>query len=82
LSNSNEIVCYCAGVNRATIVDAIKHGATTLKAIQQVVGAGIGSRCKELNPKGVCCHADIVAILETELGSRGGTSESCSCCST
>lgn len=80
MSNSNEIVCYCAGVNRATIVTAIRHGAATLKDIQQKVGAGLGSRCKELNPKGVCCHADILALLEEEMGPRGGSSESCSCC--
>jgi bacterioferritin-associated ferredoxin len=80
LNNSNETVCFCAGVSRATIVDAIRHGAATLKDIQQKVGAGIGSRCNELNPKGVCCHADILAILEAELGPRGGTSAGCSCC--
>jgi len=81
LSNSNEIVCYCAGVSRATIVDAIRHGDTTLKEIQQRVGAGVGTRCKELNPKGICCHADILAILEREVVPRGGASKSCSCCS-
>lgn len=64
--NPDEIICYCARVTRATIVKAIADGAKTLADIQQMTGAGIGSRCKELNPKGVCCHSDIYAILQVE----------------
>ncbi|PKQ19546.1 MAG: NAD(P)H-nitrite reductase [Actinobacteria bacterium HGW-Actinobacteria-6] len=75
----NETVCYCAGVARASIVDAIADGAKTLTDIQQMTGAGIGSRCKELNPKGACCHSDIRAILQVESGPQDEPSCGCSC---
>uniref|UniRef100_A0A7C4GC20 NAD(P)H-nitrite reductase n=1 Tax=candidate division WOR-3 bacterium TaxID=2052148 RepID=A0A7C4GC20_UNCW3 len=70
-------VCYCAQVTRSRIVAAIRDGATTLKQIQETTGAGLGDRCKELNPKGTCCIPDILAILEEETGTqqKGG----CAC---
>jgi NAD(P)H-nitrite reductase large subunit len=71
------LVCYCGKVTRGRIVSAIRAGATTLKQIQKTTGAGKGDRCKELNPKGVCCIPDILAILKDETGTKqkGG----CSC---
>jgi NAD(P)H-nitrite reductase large subunit len=70
------LVCYCGTDSRGQIVQAIRAGATTLKQIQSTTGAGIGDRCKELNPKGVCIP-DILAILKDETGTKreGG----CSC---
>jgi len=58
-------------------MDAIRRGAKTLKDIQQATGAGVGSRCQELNPKAVCCHGDILAILKEVLASQ---SHSTGCC--
>lgn len=63
------------------IVDAIRRVATDLKAIQEATGAGTGARCKELNPKGLCCIPDIKAILKAETGSADGGPGRCSCCS-
>lgn len=77
--SEEDTVCYCAGVTRGAIVDAIRAGARTLQDVQLTTGAGIGSRCKDVNPKGVCCHADIRAIIERELGQ--GAEPACgSCC--
>lgn len=80
MSQSDETVCYCAGVTRGAIVEAIADGAATLADIQQMTGAGIGSRCKELNPKGVCCHADIREILRTESDGSDVSLPGDSCC--
>lgn len=80
MSDSDEMICYCGQVRRSTIVEAIRHGAKTLKDIQQATGAGIGSRCQELNPKGVCCHGDILAILKEVLGAQSNPSGSSGCC--
>ena len=33
-------------------------------AIQEQTKAGVGGRCKELNPRGRCCHPDIKELLE------------------
>lgn len=81
MSQPSDTICFCAGVTRASIMDAIAQGATTLRDIQQMTGAGVGSRCKELNPKGVCCHADIREILREALGTAGAKQPGGSCCS-
>ncbi len=77
----DETVCFCTGVTRNGIVDAVRRGATDLKAIQEATGAGTGDRCKELNPKGVCCLPDIKAILKAETGSANRAPGRCLCCS-
>ncbi len=62
--NDETLVCYCSKVNKKTVVDALKNGASDIKSIQKATNAGIGGRCKELNPNGRCCHPDIAAILK------------------
>ena len=71
------IVCYCANVNKQTIVSAIQSGADSIKKIRQMTGAGGGNRCKELNPSGRCCHGDIIELLH--IYGDGGCM-SCDCC--
>lgn len=78
--DTDETICYCAGVTRVSILEAIANGAKTLEDIQRMTGAGMGSRCKELNPKGVCCHADILEILQKALGVQRGREPGGSCC--
>jgi bacterioferritin-associated ferredoxin len=80
MSDSDEMICYCGQVGRSTILQAIRRGAKTLKDIQQATGAGVGSRCKQLNPKGVCCHGDILALLKEVLGTQSTESGSSGCC--
>jgi len=74
------LVCYCGHVSRKRIVQAIRAGATTLKQIQKATGAGVGDRCKELNPKETCCISDIVAILKEETGTKQAGACSCPHC--
>ena len=76
-TQSDPLICYCGQVTRGRIVAAIRAGATTLKQIQETTGAGVGDRCKELNPKGTCCIPDIVAILKEETGAK--QADICSC---
>ncbi|NLP06051.1 hypothetical protein GX411_08900 [Candidatus Fermentibacteria bacterium] len=73
MSGPDDIICYCGKVTRGAILNAISSGARTLEDIQRMTGAGVGSRCRELNPRGVCCHADILGILDetAESGARG-----------
>ncbi len=78
--NQDPMVCYCGRVTRSQIIAAIRAGAKTLKEIQKVTGAGVGNRCRELNPKGVCCIPDIVAIIEGETGATGSAGCSCPNC--
>ena len=74
------LVCYCGNVSRDQLVQAIRAGATTLRQIQETTGAGVGDRCKELNPKGVCCIPDILAILKDETGTKQEGDCSCPHC--
>lgn len=64
--DENETICYCAGITRKVIINAIVAGAETLSDIQQHTGAGIGGDCKKKSPKGRCCHPDIVDILNQQ----------------
>ena len=73
-------VCYCANVNKKTIVSAINEGSNDIKSIQEKTGAGIGTQCKELNPKGGCCHSDINELINIYGKSSDSCSTSC-CCS-
>ncbi len=76
--SDDTIVCYCQKVNKKTIVSAIQNGAENIKDIQNATKAGLGKRCKELNPKGRCCHPDIAEILKIY---EKNSSSDCCCCS-
>lgn len=75
-----KMICYCRQVDEQAIVAAIRNGARDLKSIQKATGAGLGSRCRETNPKGRCCVSDILELLEREIGHVG--TAVCSCCRT
>lgn len=78
---ADDTVCYCKGVTREAILRAIRDGARTLADVQRLTGAGTGDRCRELNPKGVCCHGDILALLaEAAARPAPGSAPPSSCC--
>jgi len=62
------IVCYCGHVDKGRIVTAIWTGAQDGRAIHAATGAGFGGQCKELNPRGRCCHPDIKELLKIYTG--------------
>ena len=68
-----ELICYCNNVSKQEIETAIMEGAKTLKNIQEMTTACTGNQCKALNPKGVCCSADILALLPKQ-------EKKCNCC--
>ncbi len=74
-----KMICYCIGVSEDRIIDAVRGGAHTLKAIQEATGACTGNQCKELNPSGHCCSEDIIELIKRVTG--GSPSSKCSCCS-
>jgi bacterioferritin-associated ferredoxin len=80
MTNATSIVCCCGRVSRAQIAAAIRAGATTLKKVQEATGTGVGDRCKELNPKGVCCIPDIREILKEVAGSTADGGCTCPHC--
>jgi len=60
--------CYCAGVTKAQVLDAIKKtGATRWSAIiKEITGAVPKCRCAEKNPLGVCCSENAYAAALAE----------------
>jgi len=78
-ANDKTIVCYCNNVDKGKIKYAIENGATDLYEINKETNAGFGKSCKEINPSGVCCHNDILMLLEIYGNFR--ISSKCSCCS-
>ena len=62
----NDLICYCCNIDKLTIVNAIKSGATTLKAIKQSTNACTGNECKELNPNKRCCSKEIKELIKLE----------------
>ena len=57
-------ICYCIDVDEATIVNAIKNGADSLKKVKEQTKACTGNECKEKNPKGRCCSVEIKQLLK------------------
>ena len=43
--DSGEMVCYCAGVTKAQILEALDNGARNLNDIKQMTGACTIGRC-------------------------------------
>ena len=66
----DKIICYCLNVSEQEIIDAIRDGAKSLKDIQKATKACTGNQCKEMNPSGKCCSADILEIIKRETGTE------------
>jgi len=47
-----ELVCSCAKVTKARLLQAVREGAKTLSDIKEMTGACRQGRCKETNPRG------------------------------
>ena len=62
-----DLICYCIQVDKKTIVEVIRNGATTLSAIKEATGACTGNECKRLNPNGRCCSKEIKALIQVEV---------------
>ena len=80
--SEDEIIYYCQNVSKKEIVAALESGVSSLADVQRITRAGNGSRCKELNPKGVCCHRDIMDLINS-FGKKTNNSKQhgkCCCC--
>jgi len=62
--DDNDLICYCIGTDKKTIVTAIKNGATTLKEIKAETNACTGDECATLNPNKRCCSKEIKQLLK------------------
>ena len=58
-----QIICYCKGITKAAIVQAVGDGARTLDDIRRMTTACTGGECKTKNPSGRCCSGDIQELI-------------------
>lgn len=47
----DEMLCYCSGVTKGRILEAIRAGAATLEEVKLATGACTVGKCKELSPR-------------------------------
>lgn len=62
----DETVCWCNGVSKQSILDAMQNGARNMDDIRRMTGACTLGRCKELSPRGRCCSKEIKTLLEAD----------------
>lgn len=69
----DETVCWCSGVSKRRILEAVSRGAETLDDVRRMTGACTVGRCRERSPRGRCCSAEIRILLEEGVSlCRGG----------
>lgn len=62
-------VCYCSRVTEDDVIHAVREGgARDVDDVVRVTGAMGNPDCANKNPKGVCCHSDIAAVIRRVLG--------------
>ncbi len=64
--SDEDLICYCLEVDKGTIVQAIRNGAVTLKAIKEATTACTGNECAEKNPNKRCCSKEIKQLIQLE----------------
>ncbi|BAT72382.1 conserved hypothetical protein [Thermosulfidibacter takaii ABI70S6] len=73
----DEIICWCAGITRKEIEEAVKRGARTEKEVRDTLNKWERGKCKEKNPKGVCCSTDFAKAINEIL--QGNITEGFEC---
>ncbi|EKD83864.1 MAG: BFD domain protein (2Fe-2S)-binding protein [uncultured bacterium] len=77
-----EIVCYCLGVSKGRIIEAIRSGCRSLKAIKDFTKACTGNECETKNPGRKCCSQDILELIDLyadNAGNSAGAESQCCC---
>jgi len=63
------LVCYCAKVDKKTILDAVAAGYDTVDKLKAATGICPEDHdCKTNNPSGRCCLAVVNALLRAHAG--------------
>jgi len=74
----DQIICYCRGVKKSTIEQAIHNGAKSLDDIRWVTDSCKSNDCGEKHPQGVSCDHLVADMIQKHHG--GIDRPSCSCC--
>jgi len=55
-SSDDVPICYCAGLTRGEIKEAVKNGCKTIKEVQKYTKKNNSGHCETRNPLGKCCR--------------------------
>ena len=55
-SSDDVLICYCAGLTRGEIKEAVKNGCKTIKEVQKYTKKNNTGHCETRNPLGKCCR--------------------------
>ena len=56
-------ICYCAGLTRGEIKDAVQQGITSIKAILEYTSRKMTCQCHVNNPLGKCCNEVLMYFI-------------------
>jgi len=68
-ASDDTLVCYCGKVDKETILNAIAAGHDTIDKLKAVINiCPEDNDCKNNNPSGHCCLAEVSALLRAHVG--------------
>ena len=69
-SSDSVPICYCSGLTRGEIKNAVNNGCKTIDEVQDFSGKNITGNCKEKNPLGQCCHNSFLFEIQQALDQK------------
>ncbi len=63
----NPIICYCAGITRDEIRQAVMMGARKEEEVRLITGKTQQGHCQEKHPRGICCKEEFHREITTAL---------------
>ncbi len=58
-------LCYCAGLTRAEVKEAVAKGCRTIGEIRETTGKTRQGHCRTENPSGRCCHPVLQEVVQS-----------------
>ncbi len=58
------LICYCSGLTRGDIINAVRNGCDSLAAVRAFTKKTLTGQCLRKNPLGKCCHEVVLNIIK------------------
>lgn len=55
-SSDDVPICYCSGLTRGEIREAVQNGCKTIREVQKYTKKNVTGHCETRNPLGKCCR--------------------------
>ena len=66
-NSDNAVICYCAGLKRGEIKNAVFHGCKTSGEVRKYAKKKGSGNCEKMNPLGKCCKTVLVRTIKEAL---------------